>query len=73
MFSIPMFYLPYDNKLIFLRQRRKRKEENEESEELPDYPEDDYDYILTREKRQELMEERDRQIDEILRKQCADE
>ena len=68
MFSIPMFYLSYDNKTIFLRRRRKRREENEDDEELPDYPDDDYDYILTREKRQELMDERDRQIDEILRK-----
>lgn len=73
LFSIPMFYLSYDNKTIFLRKRRKRREENENDEELPDYPDDDYDYVLTREKRQELMEERDRQIDEILRKQCADE
>ena len=68
-----MFYLSYNNKTIFLRKRRKRREENENDEELPDYPDDDYDYVLTREKRQELMEERDRQIDEIPRKQCADE
>ncbi|MBP7188054.1 MAG: hypothetical protein KBA55_15135 [Ruminococcus sp.] len=51
--GIPMFFVPYDDKGLYLRSKKERKKkENEEPAEIDpefDYPDDDYDFIVRKE------------------------
>ncbi|MBO5572261.1 MAG: DUF2065 domain-containing protein [Ruminococcus sp.] len=51
--GIPMFFVPYDDKGLYLRSKkeRKKKEDEEPAETDPefDYPDDDYDFIVRKE------------------------
>lgn len=49
--GIPMFFVPYTDKGIYLRRKKERKKKDEETEKDPefDYPDDDYDFIVRKE------------------------
>ena len=58
--GIPMFFVPYTDKGIWLRRKkeRKKKEEPVESDPEFDYPDDDYDFIIRRETYELLHKEK---------------
>ena len=66
--GIPMFFVPYTDKGIYLRSkkdRRKKKKEEPEKDPEFDYPDDDYDFIIRRETYELLHKE---QLENIRKK-----
>lgn len=66
--GIPMFFVPYTDKGVYLRRKKDRKKKEEEVPEADpefDYPDDDYDFIIRRETYELLHKE---QLENIRKK-----
>ena len=66
--GIPMFFVPYTDKGIYLRKKKERKKKEEEvpaKDPEFDYPDDDYDFIVRRETYELLHKE---QLENIRKK-----